>query len=63
MEGWAIKMPKGRAITSAPQFRLMEAAAHGKASTGPSPDVAKKLLSETTHARKSNFAKMRRKKI
>lgn len=55
-------MPLGKAIKSAAQFRLMEAAAHGKASTGPSPDIAKKLLSETTHGRKSNFAKMRNKK-
>ena len=52
-------MPIGKAIKSAAQFRLMEAAAHGKASTGPSSDVAKKLLSETTHSRKSSFAKMR----
>jgi hypothetical protein len=55
-------MPIGKAIKSAAQFRLMEAAAHGKASTGPSKEVAAKLLSETTHDRKSNFAKMRNKK-
>lgn len=58
-------MPKGRAIKSPAQFRLMEAAKSGKASIGPSPEVANKLLSETTENRKSNFAKMnfKRKKM
>lgn len=49
-------MPKGKAIKSAAQFRLMEGAAHG-AKYGPSPEVAKKLLSETSHKRKKRFAK------
>ncbi len=54
-------MPKGKAVKSAKQFRFMEMRAHGKgASTGPSPEVAKKLLEETSHKRKSAFARSAR---
>lgn len=54
-------MPKGRAIKSARQFRLMQAAAHGKLrGPGPSPEVARKLLAETSHKKKSQFARMRK---
>lgn len=45
-------------IKSAKQFRLMEAAAHGglNKGIGPSPEVAKKFLKETSHKKKSMFA-------
>ena len=57
-----MKMPKGKAIKSAKQFRLMRAAASGKSSIGPSPEVAEKLLRETSHERKSSYAKSMSKK-
>jgi len=53
-------MPKGKAIKSAKQFRFMEGVAHGMVPNkgmGPSPEVAKKMLRETSHKKKSNFAK------
>mgnify|MGYP003656565652 CR=1 FL=1 len=47
---------------SAKQFRFMEAMAHGskpakKGGIGPSPEVAKEMLSKTPHKTKSAFAK------
>lgn len=46
-------------VKSAKQFRLMQAAAHGKlkSATGPSEAVAKEFLKETPHKKKSVFAK------
>jgi hypothetical protein len=44
-------------VKSGKQFRLMEAAAHGKVPGGPSPKVAKEFLSKTSHKQKSIFAK------
>lgn len=54
-------MPKGNAIKSPKQFRLMEAVMHGGLKgKGPSAGVAGKLLAETSHAKKSKFAKAKR---
>jgi hypothetical protein len=49
-------------VKSGKQFRFMEAAAHGglknvKGKFGPSPEVAKEMLSKTSHKEKSKFAK------
>ncbi len=45
-------------ITSAPQFRLMQAAKKGNLkSAGPSPAVAKEFLSKTSEKKKKMFAK------
>jgi hypothetical protein len=52
-------------VKSAKQFRFMEGIAHGMKSNksdkgkniGPSPDVAKEMLSKTSHKTKSAFAK------
>lgn len=45
-------------IKSDKQFRFMQAAAHGGLrGAGPSPDVAKEILSKESHAKKSAFAK------
>lgn len=46
-------------VTSAPQFRLMEAAKGGnlRGMAGPSPSVAQHFLSATPKATLSNFAK------
>ena len=45
-------------IKSARQFRLMQAAAHGKLrSIGPSKEVAREFLSKTSHRKKSKFAR------
>ena len=43
---------------------MFEAAAHGGLThgVGPSPEVAKKMLSEESHEKKSMFAKEKRKK-
>lgn len=51
-------------IKSARQFRFMEAAAHGglKKSIGPSPEVARKMLSHESHEVKSRFAKKKKRK-
>lgn len=51
-------------IKSGKQFRFMEAAAHGslKHGAGPSPEVAKEMLSKESHSKKSMFAKEKRKK-
>lgn len=47
-------------VKSAKQFRLMQAAAHGKLKgSGPSEEVAKEFLSKTSHKKKSLFAKQR----
>ena len=55
--GWTSSMP----VKSAAQFRLMQAAAHGKLKgDGPSPSVAKEFLSKTSHAKKSKMARMGR---
>jgi len=53
-------MPKS--IKSAKQFRFLEAAAHGglKKSIGPSPEVAKKMLSHEDEKRKKKFARAKR---
>lgn len=47
-------------IKSAKQFRLMQAAAHGKIDSGPSPKVAKEFLAKTSHKAKSKFAKRKK---
>lgn len=50
-------------IKSAKQFRMLEAAAGGHLKgMGPSPEVAKKMLSHESHETKSKFARMKRKK-
>lgn len=45
-------------VKSAKQFRLMQAAAHGKVK-GLEPGVAKEFLAKTPHKKKSAFAKMK----
>jgi hypothetical protein len=51
-------------VKSAAQFKLMEGIAHGmkpkKKGIGPSPEVAKEMLSKTTHKSKSAFAKAKK---
>ncbi len=50
-------MPEGRAIKSPKQYGLMQAAAHGNLrGKGPSPEVAEKLIHETSPARRSRLA-------
>lgn len=46
-------------VKSAKQFRMFEAAAHGKLKNlgGPSPEVAEEFLEKTPHSVKSSFAK------
>jgi hypothetical protein len=44
-------------VKSAKQFRLMQAAAHGKSSIGPSPKVAREFLAKSPKKEKSIFAK------
>jgi hypothetical protein len=48
-------------IHSAKQFRFLEGIAHGmkkkKKGAGPSPEVAKKMLSHESHETKSKLAK------
>jgi len=49
-----------REIKSAKQFRFLQAAAHGglkNSTVGPSPEVAKKMLSHEDEARKKRFAR------
>jgi hypothetical protein len=53
-------MPKGKAIKSPKQYGMMAAIAHGampRNMHGPSPEVAEKLLHETSPNRRSSFAK------
>ena len=51
-------------IKSAKQFRMFEAAAHsGLKGAGPSPEVAKKMLSHESHETKSKFAKKKKKVV
>lgn len=49
-------------IKTPAQFRLFEAAAHGglRNAAGPSPEVAKKMLSHESHSTKSKLAKKKR---
>ena len=42
---------------SAKQYRLMQAAAHGNSSMGPSKEVAKEFIKKTPPAKRSLFAK------
>lgn len=50
-------------VKSAKQFRLMEAAYHGKLNiAGPSAKVAQDFLGKTSHEAKSAFASEKRKK-
>lgn len=45
-------------VKSDKQFRFMQAASHGNLKgAGPSPEVAKEFLGKTSHAKKSAFAK------
>jgi len=49
-------MPTGKAIKSARQYGLMAAIAHGADyGFGPSPEVAEKLVRETSPVRRSAF--------
>jgi hypothetical protein len=45
-------------VKSGKQFRLMQAAAHGKVK-GLDPSVAKEFLDKTPHKKKSAFAQMK----
>lgn len=49
-------------VKSAKQFRAMEAAANGNSGFGIPESVAKEFLSNTSHEKKSKFAKALRKK-
>ena len=51
-------MPAGKAIKSSRQFGMMQAARAGKSyASDISPEVAEKLIHETSPARRSQFAK------
>ena len=51
-------MPAGKAIKSAKQYGLMQAARAGKSyASDISPNVAEKLIHETSPARRRRFAK------
>ena len=54
-------MPEGKAIKSDKQYGLMQAAAHGNSTRakamGLSPEVASKLIDETSPSRRHKFAK------
>jgi hypothetical protein len=47
-------------LKSGKQFRFMQAAAHGTLKgVGPSPQVAKEMLSKEGHKKRSKLAKMK----
>lgn len=50
-------------VKSAKQYRLMQAAAHGKTKSGigPSPEVAKEFINKTPSSKRRMFAKKKSK--